>query len=57
MAEVAEVQVELDESIDENGDLQLSGVVFSTPNGAVEIDFICGGWDPTQAGVDPAGGP
>jgi hypothetical protein len=53
---VAEVQVELDESIDENGDLQLSGVVFPTPNGAVEIDFICGGWDPTQAGVDPADG-
>jgi hypothetical protein len=53
---IAEVQEELDESVDENGDLELGGVVFPTPNGAVEIDFICSGWDPTQSNADPADG-
>lgn len=53
---IAEVQGELDESIDENGDLDLGGVTFPTPNGAVDIDFICDGWDPTQLSVDPADG-
>jgi len=55
---IVDVQAEIDEATDENGDLDIGGgVTFSTPNGGVTIDFICEGWDdPSPAVPDPANG-
>lgn len=53
---IVETQEELDEAIDENGDLEVGGVVFPTPNGAVDINFVCEGWDVTQTSPEPENG-
>lgn len=53
---IIETQEELDQAIDEDGNLEVGGVVFQTPNGAVDIEFLCEGWDVTQAAPAPENG-
>lgn len=44
---IVDVQRELDENTDENGDLAIPGLgTFPNPNAVIEIDHTCGGWDP-----------
>jgi len=55
---IIDVQAEIDESTDENGNLDIGGgVTLPTPNGGVSIDFTCEGWDdPSPTVPDPANG-
>ena len=56
MRVIIEVQKEIDDATDANGNLELGGVLFPSPNGAVQITFVCEGWDETQSGFDRANG-
>lgn len=51
------VQVQ-DELYNENGEVDLGGgLTFETPNGGVNVDYICEGWeDPPPTKPDPANG-
>jgi len=46
-----------DEIYDENGNVNLGGTTFGSPNGGVTVDYICEGWeDPAPAEPEPANG-
>jgi len=46
-----------DEIYDENGNVNLGGTTFESPNGGVTVDYICEGWeDPPPTEPDPANG-
>ena len=53
---IVDVQAEIDDATDEDGNLDIGGgVTFPTPNGGVSIEFICAGWDDLSPTVpDPA---
>jgi hypothetical protein len=55
---IIDVQAEIDDATDEDGNLDIGGgVTFPTPNGGVSIEFICEGWDdPSPTVPDPANG-
>ncbi len=51
---IVEVQVELDQSTDENGNLVIDGLgSFPNPNAVIELDHVCSGWNPDVADADP----
>jgi hypothetical protein len=50
---IISVQEGLEEATDENGDLVIQGVAFSNPNGLIEINHDCAGWDPSITDNDP----
>ncbi len=50
---VVDVQNGLDSSTDENGNLIIEGISFPSPNGLVQVNHDCQGWDPSVDDADP----
>jgi hypothetical protein len=56
--EILDVVVEVQENLyNEEGEIDLGGVTFDSPNGGVRVNFICDGWDdPPPEEPDPDNG-
>lgn len=50
---IISVQEELDEATDEEGNIEINGVKFPSPNGVIQIAYICTGWDRSLTDPDP----